>query len=195
MKLGWTASKGPCPAPADASAATGKNGCKGTRGAVYVEFLIAFLPVFCFFLALVQFSLLELINMMVKHTAEQTVRAAIVIIHDDPQYYGGVAVGSVTGQRKDDIQKAAEMIIGKSGEVTINMESSYGRDDMVTVEVELNYECTVPFGRLLVCGGGTTDATGVYSEDDGTKWGKGGKEYRMLSARASLPNQGADYEY
>jgi len=192
VKLGWTAWTGPC---GTADAASSKKGCKGTRGAVYVEFLIAFLPVFCFFLALVQFSLLELINMMLKHTAEQTVRAAIVIIHDDPQYYGGAAMGSVTGQRREDIQKAAEAIIGKSGEVTINMESSYGRDDMVTVEVELNYECTVPFGRLLVCGGGATNATGVYAENDGTKWGKGGKEYRMLRAQASLPNQGADYEY
>ena len=171
----------------------GQRGTPGTRGAVYVEFLIAFVPAFCFFLALAQFAMLYVVQLMVKHAAEQTARAAIVVIHDDPQYYGGAPVGQVSGKRKTEIERAAKYILGGTdGEIRVLLNSSYSRDEMVTVRVELDFPCSIPFGRWAVC----NTAPPNYGLDDAHRvWGVGGREIRPLHATASLPNQGADYSY
>jgi hypothetical protein len=167
---------------------------RGTKGAVYVEFLIAFLPLFCFFLALVQFMVLVMANIMTKHAAELTARAAIVVIHDDPQYYGGAGVGQVTGKRKQDIQAAAEYLTKKrwGGTVNVKMKGSYTRDEMVEVTLEYDFPCQIPFGRWAACSGqagSASDFTGPNSA-----WGEG-QDIRKLTGTAALPNQGADYIY
>ena len=82
---------------------------RSTAGAVYVEFLIAFFPLFFFFLALVQFIFLETAHLITKHAAVKAVRAAAVVLADDPKYYGKVPVGSFTGARKIDIERAARV--------------------------------------------------------------------------------------
>lgn len=173
-------------------------GTRGTRGAIYVEFLIAFLPVFCFFLSLVQFALLYVVQVMVKHGAEQTVRAAIVVIHDDPQYYDGVPVGLVSGKRKTEIERAANyMLGGTDGVIRVKLNSSYSRDEMVTLRLELDFPCTVPFGRWVVCDySAMTGNESVIGFHDAPRiWRKGGQEIRLVHSTASLPNQGADYSY
>lgn len=189
---------------------TPPRGPKGTRGAVMVEFLIAFLPMFCFFLCLVQFMMLQVGSILVKHAAEVTARAAVVVLHDDPQYYGGVPVGSVTGKRKQDIEKAANMVlaplyvepgatidaIAKPGDpsgglLTVKMNGSYGRDEMVEVKLEFYYPCAVPFGRYIAC----VDTIPQGSIGEASMWKNGVAEHRLLTGTASLPNQGADYTY
>jgi hypothetical protein len=57
------------------------------RGAILVEFLIAFLPVFTFFLCLVQVGLLYAVRLAVEHAAVNTARAAAVVVGDDPSRY------------------------------------------------------------------------------------------------------------
>jgi len=47
-----------------------------TRGAVYVEFLIAFMPVFVFFLCLLQLALLFSAKLVVKHATVTGSRSA-----------------------------------------------------------------------------------------------------------------------
>lgn len=59
------------------------------RGAVYVEFLLVFLPVFLLFLAIVQLGFVYAARLVVQHAANRAVRAAVVIIDDDPARYGG----------------------------------------------------------------------------------------------------------
>lgn len=61
------------------------------RGVVYVEFLLAFTPLFVFFLGLVQVSLLAVGALVVRHAAARAARSAIVILEDDPARYGGAA--------------------------------------------------------------------------------------------------------
>jgi len=78
-----------------------------TEGAIYVEFLVAFLPVFTMFLGLVQLMDLHQANVVVHHAAMLTARSAAVVLHDDPQYYNNVEMGQVNGKRKEDIVKAA----------------------------------------------------------------------------------------
>lgn len=63
------------------------------RGAVYVEFLIAFLPLFVLFLALCQIALLVAGKLVVRHAAFAAARSAIVVLDDEPAYYGGAPRG------------------------------------------------------------------------------------------------------
>ena len=62
---------------------------RDTRGAVYVEYLISFLPMFIFFLGVVQLALIYAAKVEVQHAANTAARAAIVVLDEDPQYYGG----------------------------------------------------------------------------------------------------------
>jgi hypothetical protein len=66
----------------------GKNE-RGTAGAVYVEFLIAFLPVLTMFLCLVQLALLYAVRLVVEHAAVTAARTAAVVIGDDAKEYTG----------------------------------------------------------------------------------------------------------
>ncbi|MGE5786854.1 MAG: TadE/TadG family type IV pilus assembly protein [Myxococcales bacterium] len=65
------------------------------RGAVYVEFLIAFFPIFLLFLALCQLALVGAAEAVVRHAAYAAVRSAIVVLHDDPKKFDGAERGSL----------------------------------------------------------------------------------------------------
>ncbi len=64
-------------------------------GAAYVEFLIAFIPVFLMFLGMIQAALLYAANLVVTHAANTAARAAVVVLPDDPSKYDGEAQNSV----------------------------------------------------------------------------------------------------
>jgi hypothetical protein len=152
---------------------------RSTAGAVYVEFLIAFLPLFFFFLGLVQLIFVQTANLIVKHAASKAVRAAVVVMPDDPKYYGGTPVGSFSGQRKSDIERAAQIPLATMGlleaaAAKITVDGGYSRNAMLKAKVEYEYHCKVPWGRFVVCG---------FSN------------FKKISAEASMTAQGADYEY
>jgi hypothetical protein len=71
------------------------------RGVVYVEFLIAFMPVFLLFLALCELALLSGAMLVVRHAAYRAARSAIVVLEDDPEAYGGAARGSLSSGTAD----------------------------------------------------------------------------------------------
>jgi hypothetical protein len=164
--------------------------CVGVRdqsGAVYVEYLMAFLPLFIFFSALVQLGMVQIANLVTKHAAVTAARAAIVVLTDDPKYYGGVPVNTTTGARFDHIFRAAQtpltavVSVPSRLSVTFPSESggtdnklSFNEDDLIFVRVGFLYPCRVPIGNRLVCG------------MDGQK---------MLYAEAAMPNQGPNYDY
>jgi len=66
-----------------------------TRGAVYIEFLVAFIPMFILFLGLLQVSLIFVANFVVTHAANRATRAAIVVLDDNPDRYDGEAQNRV----------------------------------------------------------------------------------------------------
>jgi hypothetical protein len=68
-----------------------------TGGAVYVEFLIVFIPVFIMFLGMLQAALIYVGNLAVQHSATTATRAAIVVLDDDPQYYGDAYRNEIGG--------------------------------------------------------------------------------------------------
>lgn len=66
-------------------------------GAAYVEFLLAFVPLFLFFVGMIQMAVLYGASLLVEHAADRAARAAATILDDDPTYYGGEPRGSVAG--------------------------------------------------------------------------------------------------
>jgi hypothetical protein len=156
-----------------------EGAARSRAGAVYVEFLIAFLPVFFFFLSLVQLIFLQTASLITHHAATKAVRAAAVVLPDDPSYYNGVPVGSFTGQRKSDIEKAAQIPLATMGlleaaAAKVTIEGTYARNVPLTAKVEYQYHCKVPWGRFLICG--LTN-------------------FKKIKAEATMVSQGALYEY
>jgi hypothetical protein len=72
------------------------------RGVVLVEFLIAFIPVFVLFLAIVQLALIAAAQLIVRHAAYAAARSATVVLDDDPRFYAGAARGSLSAGRDPD---------------------------------------------------------------------------------------------
>jgi hypothetical protein len=156
------------------------NGGGGTTGAVYIEFLIAFMPLFVFFMSLVQLAYVEAANIVVEHAAVMAARAAIVVLPDDPAYYDYEAVNLASGARLEDIKRAARVPLrsvmpSPTFEVSFPRGEQVERDGLVEVQVDLLYKCLVPVGRAFVC----------------SPW----SGRKKLSGRAAMPNQGAGYEY
>lgn len=152
-----------------------------TKGAVYVEFLIAFLPLFVFFLSLCQLAYVQAAHIVVQHAAVMATRAAAVVLPDDPAMYDGEAVNSATGKRLEDIKRAAEIPLKAAVTETPEFEltfpggESVERNGLVQIKVELDYPCKVPIGALFVC-----------SATNGRK---------KLTGISAFPNQGAGFEY
>jgi len=157
------------------------------RGAIYVEFLIVFMPLFVMFMSLVQFAFVQTANLVTKHAAVQAARAAIVVLPDDPNFYGNVPVNKVAGDRKTIIEAAARgrlLAVSTMPDFKIQFPSTPGgdddktqfqQDDVVRVKLTFNYPCKIPIGNRFVC-------TLLGSK-------------KALKAEAALPLQGAGFEY
>ena len=93
------------------------------RGAAYVEFILAFLPLFIFFLGIVQIALLYGASLVVEHSALRAVRTAAVVLDDDPRYYGGEDRNVLDGRNADTddvVAKLSAMGVGvESGEIAV----------------------------------------------------------------------------
>lgn len=68
-------------------------------GVVFIEFLVAFVPVWAFFVCVVQLAFITQANLMVKHSADSAARSAAVVLPDDPSEYGGEPEMSVERNR------------------------------------------------------------------------------------------------
>jgi hypothetical protein len=66
------------------------------RGVVYVEFLLAFIPLFLLFLGTCQLVLLTSARVIVSHAAATAVRSAIVVLEDTADDYGGAPRGNLS---------------------------------------------------------------------------------------------------
>ncbi|MGA7119260.1 MAG: polymorphic toxin-type HINT domain-containing protein, partial [Polyangiaceae bacterium] len=91
---------------------------RGTSGAVYVEFLIAFLPFFTFFLCLWQASIAYSTKLLVDHAAFAAARAGAVIVAENPHRVdpngGDSSVNTLTKSRADYVRTAAEIALAPS---------------------------------------------------------------------------------
>jgi hypothetical protein len=61
-----------------------------SRGAVTLEFLLAFMPIFALFLGVLQLALIAAAKLVVRHAAVTAARAAVVVLEDDTRHYHDV---------------------------------------------------------------------------------------------------------
>jgi hypothetical protein len=109
------------------------------------------------------------------------------VLHDDPKDYDGVEPGDASGKRRDEIERAAAVLLRAVKSIVrfdLNLPSQAGgtddrkrfaADDLVRVRLQATYRCQVPLASRLVCG----FLTGR----------------RVLTGEAALPNHGATYQY
>jgi hypothetical protein len=182
-----------------------------SEGAAFVEFLIAFLPVYVFFLCLIQLALLFSVRLVTEHAAVNAARAAAVVIGDDPARYGGEKPHVLTagrGRRFQSIRNAALSSLAPfilNGTIQ-NVEVSFPREEQpggqgragaiafapmqqhavskVRVQLEVEAACRIGFANRIACpllGGGVKSLLGLPTI--------------RVRAEAIYPYQGARYEY
>jgi hypothetical protein len=147
------------------------------RGAIFVEQLIAYLPVMFFFMASWQLIDLCAAHLILERAASAAARAAVVVLPDDPAFYDGVAKDSFSGKRKEDIELAAALVLATSphfsSDFTVEVPSGLKGSVPLTAVVKAKFHCFAGWVSL-VCG-----PTGV----------------RELSAKSVYAYQGAGYSY
>lgn len=93
-------------------------------GVVYVEFLLAFIPIFTLFMGISQLVLLWSARIVVEHAATRAARTAAVVLDDDPRYYDGETRDTVGGRALESGDLLAEMgrlgIGSRTGETSVD---------------------------------------------------------------------------
>jgi hypothetical protein len=147
-----------------------------TRGAISVEYLIAFLPVMYFFASVWQIADLYAGHLIVQRAASAAGRAASVVLPDDPFYYGDAEPNSYSGARRTQIELAANLVLQASTKIAaapeVAIEGASGNGPL-TATVRARFLCFPGWGNL-VCG---TDGQ------------------QTLTASARYPYHGAKYTY
>ncbi len=84
-----------------------------SRGAVYVEFIVAFLPFLVTFLCLWQVAILYWTKLMVDHAAFSAARAAAVVVAEDPKNVSDTngTANKLTDTRATLVQNAAYLAL------------------------------------------------------------------------------------
>lgn len=144
------------------------------RGAIYVEFIVAVLPLFIFFECLAQLADLYGAKLIVEHAAYRAARGASVIFGDDCARY------EPRGKLYD-IRTAAERVLQADPSITASAvqlptgTKGYKHGDIATVRVTGRYECKYPLADRIVCL---------------TLWGE---PFLWVSAEVSMPVHNPEY--
>lgn len=149
-----------------------------SRGALFVEYLIAFLPVMYFFLSAWQLIELFTADLIVRRAANAAVRAAVVVLPDDPNAFGRDSnINQYAGLRQEYVQRAAELVLMAAGNiednVRVELSGNFSEHNPITAEVTANFRCSASWVNI-VCGGQPT---------------------RALTARSTHAYQGARFSY
>lgn len=144
-------------------------------GAVFVEYVLVLTPFLL--LALSGLELLELwtAKILMKRAATAAVRAAAVVLPDEPRFYEDVPVNRFDGARKSAVELAAALVLVPTPEFRelVGVALDFSPDSsLVTATVRARFRCSLGF-TSVVCPGGE----------------------QVLSGRASFPYQAAHYAY
>ncbi len=172
-----------------------------TRGAVYVEFLIAFMPVFVFFLCLLQLALLFSAKLVVEHAAVTGSRSAAVVFGDEPGPYREPSAqpNTMSKERRKTVRGAvlialAPLILddtvvsvgvvypdtaGAKGQLEGTRVAGVMGSGMVRVRVEATVVCKIALANMIAC----------------EKFGSSQLRVRTIPAESVYPYQGANYAY
>lgn len=185
------------------------------RGVVFVEFLIAFLPVYTFFLCLIQLGLLFSVRLVTEHAAVNAARAAAVVIGDDPRRYNGERINRMVVEgsaRYDAVRNAALLSMaplilngfvhsvsvvfppeespgapGKRGTLDFAPMTDQGVSK-VRVRVEVDAECRIGIANRIAC-------PLSFDFKHPTQAITLAIPMRKVTAEAVYPYQGARYDY
>lgn len=213
----------PTASPASVMARTGtrRRPLDATSGAVFIEFLIAFLPVYVFFLCLVQLAILFAVRLVTEHAATSAARAAAVVIGDDQRRYGQEKpheLNPSSGARFEAIRNAAlialsPMILNgaiQHAQVVFPPEDRPGgtkqrstfsvrpmQDEKISkvrVRVEVNAACRISFANVIAC---ARELPGRQRGQRTQWWKVLGflTPTQLVQAEAVFPYQGARYEF
>lgn len=190
---------------------------RGTRGAVYIEFLIAFLPLLTFFLCIWQVSILYTTKLFVDHAAFSGARAAAVVIAENSNRVndsdGPASVNVLTGRRNRLVQDAVGMALmplildgtvvtynvlypdpATPGGPNVMLQQTYPgmtqtTVSMARVRVRAMMNCKIAFANAVMC-------NGLFSQI-GSLIGAGPifPPYLYVVSEAIFPYQGASYKY
>ncbi len=144
------------------------------RGAVMVEFIVAFMPLFTLFLSLCELANLYSSKLVVNHAAYRVARAGAVVFPDDPANY----TGSIS--KLDDVQTAGRLVLRAKGsivsaEIELPGGTEYAPGQPVVARVIATHHCAFPIADRLICG-----------FKDGT---------RTVTGEAKMPANAARYPY
>ncbi len=85
-------------------------------GAAYAEFLIAFPAMLTIFLVLIQLGLIHAARLAVAHASVRAARAAVVVLPDDPRYYGGERINRLShSESGSNVAAASFDLLGFAG--------------------------------------------------------------------------------
>jgi len=157
------------------------------RGAVLVEFAIAFMPLMITFSSFVQLQQMATARIALKHATIVGGRAASVISNKNRN-----TPDAEDKDNDDEVKKGVVAALGPwKTKITVNVkvEDTSSCDDpygMVSVTVNADYKCSVPFSNLFMCGASKTHAFkpmtsrfphqgARYQDGDGAKGCAGGK--------------------
>jgi Flp pilus assembly protein TadG len=139
---------------------------RDTRGAIFVETLIAYVPVLWFFLILWQLCELLAADLVVRRAASAAARAATVVLSDDPSFYGGSSAKD--GNMRADIKHAAERILRAAPQLEIidvkhelaaaPNSKAKAPGQVVTATVTANFKCAGGW-LTIICGGNSRAVT------------------------------------
>jgi hypothetical protein len=151
---------------------------RDTTGAIFVEHMVAFLPVMYLFLVTWQLIELQVADLCVRRAANAAVRAAIVVLPDDPNSFGrDTDINKYAGLRRRYVQLAAELILQASpnieDNVTVDLTGPFTEHTPITAEVRANFRCVAGWVNI-VCGFGQS---------------------RQLVSRSTHVYQGAGFDY
>lgn len=155
---------------------------KGTRGAVMVEFLIAFMPIMTIYLSMIELSHYFVVREVFVHAANESARACAVI-GEQNQPGGGPVNGPYASKTDNDAVEAAHYALqpwesplkGAVNVRNVKIECTQEQTDpygMDTAHITADYVCTVPIARFAACPGGV----------------------KKIDIQSSFPHQGAKYK-
>lgn len=197
----------------DLGARSSRDALRDARGAIFVEFLIAFLPVYVFFLCVVQLGLIFSVRLVTEHAALNGARALAVVGGDDPKRYSEkINVMSADGKRRRAVRSAVLLSLTPLilNGVIQKVDVYYPRPDQpdgadqtgtikftpigpnsvskVRVRVEVDAACRLAMGGPIAC-------RTLTSFMDPTQKFKLFLPTLRVRAEAIFPYQGALYEY
>jgi Flp pilus assembly protein TadG len=146
-------------------------------GAVYVEFIIAIVPMLTLFWGLLQINGLLLADLVVRHAAVNAARAAVVCDSDE-HTRGQAGAEECALEAASATTKSVKSIRAVS--VTVEGASESGNAP-VTATVSADYYCQVPLVSRLACALVRGDRSSLA--------------IATLKRKATLPNQGHYYKY